>query len=133
MGSRQFALIIFALGFLLSCGDSSPSGTETLQVEQNSVRFFQEDPEALMRGNAIYLGSCANFCHEYDLPNGNRLNLFDCHRIHGASIEEVSDVIRQGVEGTRMLGFGDNFPKPHDLKKLVAYLRSQNKSCDSEI
>lgn len=130
---RSLVLILFALCFLVGCGDSFLPGLQNVQVAPDSVEFFQEDPEALIRGNAIYLGSCATFCHEYSLPEGDRLNLFDCSWIYGDTNEEIAGVITKGVKGTRMLGFGDNFPEAHDLKKVVAYLKVEKESCDSAL
>jgi mono/diheme cytochrome c family protein len=100
-------------------------------VAPGSVEFFQRDPKALVRGNAIYLGSCANFCHEYSLPEGARLNLFDCSWVYGGTNAEIAGVIRKGLKDKRMPGFGDNFPEEHDLNKVVAYLRSKEGSCDA--
>lgn len=126
-------LVLFASCVLVACGDSFVPGSQNVQVTPGSVEFFQEDPKALIRGNAIYLGSCANFCHEYSLPAGARLNLFDCSWVYGDTNEEIAGVIRKGLKGTRMLGFGDNFPETLDLNKVVAYLRSEEGSCDSSL
>ena len=128
---RLFVLVIFASCFLVTCGDFFLPGSQNVQVAPGSVEFFQRDPKALVRGNAIYLGSCANFCHEYSLPEGARLNLFDCSWVYGGTNAEIAGVIRKGLKGKRMPGFGDNFPEEHDLNKVVAYLRSKEGSCDA--
>lgn len=126
----SLVLIFYASCFFAGCGEPILPRMQTGQVAPNSVEFFEGDFEALSRGNAIYLGSCANFCHEYSLPEGHRLNLFDCSWIYSDSNEDIASVIVKGVKGTRMPGFGDNFPEAQDLKKVVAYLRSSRRSCE---
>ena len=94
----SLVLIFYASCFFAGCGEPILPRMQTGQVAQNSVEFFEGDFEPLARGNAIYLGSCANFCHEYSLPEGHRLNLFDCSWIYGDSNEDIASVIVKGVK-----------------------------------
>lgn len=106
-------------------------------AEPTIVQQFMADEEALLRGQAIYAGSCANFCHgltpelaavEFD----DTANLFDCQWQYGATDEEIFDIVINGIPGTRMVGFGSNFPEgDDDLWKVIAFLRTNQSECVS--
>jgi hypothetical protein len=56
--------------------------------------------------------------------------LFDCQWNHAHNDQEMFDVITNGVPGTRMVGFGSNFPEgDDDLWKVIAYIRSNQQAC----
>ena len=56
--------------------------------------------------------------------------LFDCQWRNGSSDQEIFDIVTNGVTGTRMVGFGSNFPEgDDDLWKVIAYLRSNQQAC----
>lgn len=117
-------------GVLLSCEGSVEEAPPTL------VQGFMGDEIALLRGQAIYAGSCADFCHgltpelaaaDFD----DAANLFNCLWQYGETDEEIYATIINGVPGTRMVGFGSNFPEADDPWKIIAYLRSNQTSCAS--
>jgi mono/diheme cytochrome c family protein len=91
---------------------------------QSPAMALLDDPVALKRGKLIYVGSCGGYCHNAgssDVPN-----LMDCTWLHGGTDQEVFNTISNGVQGTRMIGFGGKLPQGDaDIWKLVAYLRSQ--------
>jgi len=111
-------------------------GSDSEITEQTIVQQYMDDELALLRGEAIYEGSCASFCHgltpeiageEY----GSAANLFDCQWKYGGSDEEIFNTVVTGVVGTGMVGFGSNFPEgDSDLWKLIAYLRSKQMPCE---
>jgi len=119
-------------------------------VEPSLVETLMADSVALARGEALFVGSCANYCHarvstETELSNpplllaleslGPDLELeasflFDCEWEHGASDQELFDIVTAGIPDTRMPGFGSNFPEgDDDLWKLIAYLRVNQEEC----
>jgi mono/diheme cytochrome c family protein len=119
------------LGLLAACG--SESEPEELSV----VQQYMNDEIAVLRGEAIYAGSCASFCHGLT-PEvageefGSAANLFDCQWKYGGSDEEIFSNVVTGITGTAMVGFGSNFPEgDEDLWKLIAFLRSKQASCDN--
>lgn len=123
-------IALFMLGLLVSCG------AEPEPVEISIVQQYMQDDLALLRGEAIYVGSCASFCHGAT-PEiageefGSAANLFDCEWKYGGSDEEIFNTVVTGVTGTGMVGFGSNFPEgDDDLWKLIAYLRSKQVPCE---
>lgn len=87
------------------------------------------DTDALKRGQLIFTGTCGGYCHNRGSDAGDAPNLFDCTWLHGGADEEVFATIRDGVRGTRMIGFGGKLPQgDQDIWKLVAYLKSE-RSC----
>jgi mono/diheme cytochrome c family protein len=115
-------LLSLLLLLLASCSEPEP----TAVVEEASlVQQLMQDPAALVRGEALYLGSCANYCHAELEADVESVNLFDCEWKNADSDEEIS-----GIPGTRMVGFGSNFPEgDDDLWKIIAYLRSNQQDC----
>ncbi len=89
------------------------------------------DPVAVARGRALFEGSCASFCHTQEpVEEVDSLFLFDCEWKHGSSDQEIFNVVTIGIAGTRMVGFGSNFPEgDDDLWKLIAYLRYKQQAC----
>ena len=117
---------ISVLGVLLVSCDS---GVEP--DELTLVGSLMEDPTALQRGEALFRGTCAGFCHGLTPEQSESAYLFDCEWIHGGSDEEIFAVISNGIPDTRMVGFGDNFPEGDgDKWKLIAYLRANQQPCD---
>ncbi|MFK7864839.1 MAG: cytochrome c [Pseudohongiellaceae bacterium] len=129
----------FAITVLALCGLLSACGEVPEDVEPTLVQQYMADDEALQRGQAIYAGSCANFCHgltpelasvEYD----DTANLFDCQWQYGATDEEIFDSVINGIPNTRMVGFGSNFPEgDDDLWKIIAFLRVNQTECVSSV
>lgn len=116
---------------LASCGQegevTAPGQAET---ETNKVQEFMADPVAMERGEALFVGTCAGYCHSLEGPNADALFLFDCQWKHGGSDQAIFDIVTTGVPNTRMVGFGNNFPQGEDdLWKIIAYLRSNQRAC----
>ncbi|MFT6093487.1 MAG: mono/diheme cytochrome c family protein [Pseudohongiellaceae bacterium] len=103
-------------------------------VELTLVQGFMADDNALLRGQAIYAGSCADFCHGLTselsaISFGDDANLFNCLWQYGETDEEIFDTIVNGIPGTSMVGFGSNFPEADDPWKIIAYLRANQSTC----
>ena len=102
------------------------------------------DPLALKRGEALFLGSCAGYCHGVQ-PSSQRLpqppsqppspandatDLFDCDWPQGKDVATLTGIIKQGIPGTRMVPFGENFPRgDNDIVRIIAYLHSKQPDC----
>jgi|TARA_B110000971_G_scaffold150395_1_gene153598 mono/diheme cytochrome c family protein len=128
----KFFLGFIFLGVLSGCADPAEESEPTL------VQSFMADDNALIRGQAIYAGSCADFCHGLTpelsaLDFGDDANLFNCLWQYGETDEEIFGSIVNGISGTRMVGFGSNFPEVDDPWKIIAYLRVNQSSCVSEL
>lgn len=122
--SRTLLLSVF--GLILATCDIGGEPEEFTLVES-----LMRDSAALQRGEAIFQGTCAGFCHALTPEQSDSAYLFDCEWIHGGSDEEIFAVISTGIPDTRMVGFGDNFPEGDgDKWKLIAYLRANQQPCD---
>ncbi|MEX2131213.1 MAG: c-type cytochrome [Pseudohongiellaceae bacterium] len=125
----RFFPMIVAISMLMACGDGGGSGVAE-PVELTRVQGFMADPAALERGEALFVGTCAGYCHSFEGPNADALYLFDCEWKHGAADENIFNTVTTGIPNTRMVGFGTNFPEGEDdLWKIIAYLRSQQETC----
>lgn len=113
---------------LLACSEP-PLESELADTAQ--VQAFMNDASALERGQAIFEGSCASFCHTMEPEEELDASfLFDCQWNHGSQDQDLFNTITKGVIGTRMVGFGSNFPEgEEDLWKVIAYLRSNQQAC----
>ncbi len=123
---KWFSGLVIILVLLSACGSEEP-------LPLSKVDAFMVDPEALERGQALFLGSCANFCHgliaEQEEENDASF-LFDCQWDYGETNEDIFRVVTTGIPDTRMVGFGNNFPEgDDDLWKIIAYIRSNQDPC----
>ncbi len=110
---------------LLNC-----DGAAVEPVELTRVQSFMQDPEALVRGEALFLGTCAELCHVMTPEQNGALTLFDCEWRYGESDDELFAIITNGIPDTRMVGFGNNFPQGDDDKwKIIAFLRANQQPC----
>lgn len=101
-----------------------------LPADAGPVTRFMADPLAVARGEALFVGSCAGYCHALDRVNGDALFLFDCEWQYGSADEEIFDVVTRGIPNTRMVGFGDNFPEgADDVWRIIAFLRTRQSGC----
>ena len=86
---------------------------------------FRSDEQALKRGRALFVGTCAGYCHS---PTVERAapNLFDCTWQNGTGgDQELFDIIASGVPDTAMIGFKGKLPEGDaDIWRLVAYIGS---------
>ncbi|MFM1894986.1 MAG: hypothetical protein RLZZ385_60 [Pseudomonadota bacterium] len=100
-------------------------------VDSGPVGNFMNDSAALARGEALFAGSCAGYCHSHDGPNADAVYLFDCEWKNGGSDEDIFRTVTIGIPNTRMVGFGTNFPEgDDDLWRIIAYIRTKQESCD---
>ncbi|GJM13918.1 MAG: hypothetical protein DHS20C12_23210 [Pseudohongiella sp.] len=123
------ALIYFIALCAVSACSEQP--VESTLADTAVVQDFMADPAALARGQAIFEGSCASFCHTMEpVEEVDASFLFDCQWNHGSLDQDIFDTVTNGVIGTRMVGFGSNFPEgDDDLWKVIAYLRSNQQAC----
>ena len=125
--SWRWLLALVLVAVLGACGESGPDP----DAEISAVESYRLDPIELARGEAIYRGSCANFCHEVE--DDDAANLFDCEWVHGSSDDELHRIIIEGIPGTRMVGFGTNLPEgDDDVWRIIAYLRQQQPQCGAD-
>ena len=93
---------------------------------------FRADAQALKRGQSLFVGTCAGYCHS---PSVERAapNLFDCAWKHGSGDDqELFDVIANGVPETAMIAFKGKLPEgDDDIWKVVAYLGVNRANCDA--
>ena len=116
---------LLVIGSLPGCGEN-----ESKPQELTVVQTFMQDQEALNRGRALFIGTCAGYCHKTTPELTDAVFLFDCEWKHGSSDREIFDTVTIGVPSTRMLGFGSNFPEGEDdLWKIIAYLRVNQQPC----
>lgn len=153
---RRVRRISFSLGIaacallILGC---DPEGRETgseagQQEERKGARVAsQRDTSGYQRGAALYAGSCSSFCHGAAPREGSLSisglehtpqrspdapNLFDCAWLRRHSDSQIEEVIIAGIDGTRMVGFGTNFPDgQRDHQRLIGYLRT-TADCETE-
>ncbi|MBT5719996.1 MAG: hypothetical protein HN872_12695 [Gammaproteobacteria bacterium] len=123
--------VLIYCAMLLATIACSDRGSAIDPAELSLVEKFMASPNDLARGQAIFEGSCASFCHTMEPEEGlDASYLFDCQWNHARSDQEMFDVITNGVLGTRMVGFGSNFPEgDNDLWKVIAYIRSNQQAC----
>lgn len=123
-------LILFFIATLLGVVACSEGERNEAAAEATIVEGFMLDGAAVARGDALFEGSCAGFCHTREPTESDALFLFDCDWKHGGTDQEIFDIVTVGVPSTRMVGFGSNFPEgDDDLWKIIAFLRSNQQSC----
>jgi cytochrome c oxidase cbb3-type subunit III len=94
---------------------SSPVAT----IDETSVKFVT-DAQALADGKQTYLNNCAS-CHRQDGGGDIGPNLTDEYWLHGATINEVFKVVRNGVQGTNMIAW-EGFISPEKMQNVSSYL-----------
>ena len=91
---------------------------------------YQEDPEALARGEAVFTGTCSGYCHGMNVAINDTPNLFDCAWMHGAANQDIYNTIAVGIPGSRMVAFAGRLPDgDEDMWKIVAFLKSEASGC----
>lgn len=102
-----------------ACGSSTTPATA-----------FRADPDALKRGKALFVGTCAGYCHSPAVERAAPY-LFDCTWVNGSGTDqEVFDLIADGVPSTAMLGFRGKLPEGDaDIWRLVAYITTSGPGC----
>lgn len=115
---------------------SACSGPQESETDDSAQQL------AMARGAALYAGSCSEFCHGVSptqagagtaaLRATDAPDLFDCVWLQSQSDRQIEEIIVNGVEGSRMLGYGDNFPEgSRDHARLIAYLRN-TAACETQ-
>jgi len=122
MRVRLILLVVFGSSFLSACGEIPNSGS--------LADSYATDDAAVQRGKLIFAGTCAGYCHKLSSERSDAPYLFDCEWVHGGSDQAIYNTVSQGVSGTRMIAFGENFPEgSDDLWKIIAYLKVNRQSC----
>lgn len=119
------ALIAAAALLLLAACDNKGGGQQT-SAAGDPVAKLRQDPAAIERGKAIFVGTCGAYCHKMTDAQSDAPNLFDCTWLHGGSDQEIFNTISHGVPTTRMVPFSGALPDD-DIWKIVAYLKSESK------
>ena len=114
----RLILSLVALATLPGCAGPDPASQ------------YQEDPEALARGEAVFVGTCSGYCHIPGTAVGDVPDLFDCAWVHGGSNQEIYNTISNGVPGSRMIAFAGRLPDgDEDIWKIIAFLKSEASGC----
>ncbi|PCI73581.1 MAG: hypothetical protein COB20_16150 [SAR86 cluster bacterium] len=123
--------VLIYLAWVMTLIACSRQPVEPESADTAEVQAFMADASALARGQAIFAGSCASFCHTMETEAELDASfLFDCQWNHGSTDQDIFNTVTNGVIGTRMVGFGSNFPEgDDDLWKVIAYLRSNQQAC----
>lgn len=126
---RLAAALGLALGVAVGCQPENPREGGSL-ARKTSADAMRADSQALKRGKALFVGTCAGYCHS---PSVERAapNLFDCTwRSGGGGDQELFDIIASGVPGTAMIGFKGKLPEgDDDIWRLVAYISAAAPAC----
>ena len=128
--NKQPIRVLIGIGLAAAMLSLSPIAAAAAPTEETVVEGFMQDASALARGEALFEGSCAGFCHNLEQSASDAPSLFDCEWKHGGADQEIFDIVTVGVPNTRMVGFGSNFPQgDDDLWKIIAYLRINQQAC----
>lgn len=121
--------VLIYLAVVMTSFACSEQPVEPEFADTAEVQAFMADAAAVARGQAIFQGSCASFCHTVE-HEPEASFLFDCQWNHGSSDQDIFNTITSGAANTSMVGFGSNFPEgDDDLWKVIAYLRSNQQAC----
>ncbi len=113
---------------LAACNKNEPAAEAPVSL----LAAYMQDPAAVERGAMIYDGTCAQFCHEAEPRVGEEVNLFDCQWRYGNTADEIFQITTSGIPGTRMVGYGNNFPEgKQDLWKLIAFIKAKQPECET--
>ena len=102
------------------------------EAPMNPLDAYMQNPMTAERGARIYSGTCAQFCHDAEPRVGEEVNLFDCQWRFGNTAGEIFQITTSGIPGTRMVGYGNNFPEgKQDLWKLIASIMTKQPECET--
>jgi mono/diheme cytochrome c family protein len=121
---RLYFILLMIVGLLLvnGCGDISS--------KESLADRYLNDQAAIQRGRLLFAGTCAGYCHKLTPERSDAPYLFDCEWIHGGDDKEIYTSISNGIAGTRMIAFGENFPEgADDLWKIISYLKVNRRTC----
>ena len=133
MTSASFSMIrvgywLGSLLLLTVCSKVEPEPTAPMSL----LDGYMQDPLAVERGARIYSGTCAQFCHGAEPRVGEDVNLFDCQWRFGNTADEIFQITTSGIPGTRMVGYGNNYPEgKQDLWKLIAFIKTKQPECET--
>ena len=118
----RLCLALLSLIFIGGCGETP--------LPKSLADSYLEDDAAIQRGRLIFAGTCAGYCHKLSSARSDAPYLFDCEWVNGGTDQDIYNTISEGVSGTRMIAFGENFPDgANDLWKVIAYLKVNRQSC----
>lgn len=110
-----------ALGFATLCALAACAPGEP----PSPADALRTDTAALTRGQQLFTGVCAGYCHGLSPGPREAPYLFDCAWLHGGHDTDLYRVIAEGVPETPMIAFGGQLPEGEDdIWRLVAYIRS---------
>ena len=138
----QFAILagIFALSAwtLSAAGQATPpaqhaEGEHTHADAAKLKNTVKATPESIAAGKKLYGTQCAN-CHGETGKGDGKMaasittgpkppDMTDASWKHGSTDGEIYTVIKDGVKGTGMRGYGTRL-KPDDMWNLVNYVRT---------
>ncbi len=111
---------------LAACSKIEPEAPMSL------LDAYMQNPMAVEGGATIYSGTCAQFCHDAEPRVGEEVNLFDCQWRFGNTADEIFQITTSGIPGTRMVGYGNNFPEgKQDLWKVIAFIKTKQPECET--
>jgi mono/diheme cytochrome c family protein len=85
------------------------------------------DASAVARGERLFLGSCAGYCHSPAAGGrGDAPDLFDCVWVYGATDAAIFRSISEGVPDSDMAGFADTLSES-DRWLLLTWIRAQSR------
>jgi cytochrome c oxidase cbb3-type subunit III len=88
-------------------------------VDENTVTQLT-DVAALAEGKELYTSNCAS-CHLADGGGDIGPNLTDKYWIHGGSIQNIFGVVKNGVQGTNMVAWGQVL-SPQNIQSVSSYI-----------
>ena len=110
------ALGLAALCALAACTPGEPP---------SPADALRADAVALTRGERLFTGICAGYCHGLSPGPRDAPYLFDCTWVHGERDADLFRTIAEDVPETPMIAFGGQLPEgDEDIWRLVAYIRS---------
>lgn len=110
------AACVPALCALIACAPGEPP---------SPADAFRADPAALTRGQQLFNGVCAGYCHGLSPGPRDAPYLFDCTWLHGGRDADLFQTVSEGVPNTQMIAYGGVLPEgDDDIWRLVAYIKS---------
>lgn len=88
-------------------------------VDENTVTLLT-DAAALTEGQQLFQANCAS-CHLADGGGDIGPNLTDPYWIHGGSIKDVFAIVKNGVQGTNMVAWGQVL-SPQNIQSVSSYV-----------
>lgn len=99
---------------------------EGSSVDESNI-VFSEDPAVLTSGKTVYDRNCVA-CHKANGEGGIGPNLTDEYWLHGGSIQDIYNTIKNGVPDKGMIAWGDVLSpsKMNDVASFIYTLKGTN-------